>query len=366
MRESSPPEAMRASGRASSPALPEKRNSAWSTPLGPSRHPSGPTAELPVAGPLPGQPHPEHRALEVERGELRQHGGLEPADGLIAPLGEVGGARDELGAEPLHALHQPALVLAGAREPLQVGLEPRPERQDRLHALPVLPLEAPDLVQPPLDRVEPRRVEDDAVAVAPERPRGLVQVDERGVERLNGRLDRRVDPRQVAKQARRAARPLDGRGGVVVELPVGAGGALGQALGVHEPPALLAKLLLLARPEPRGVDLRHGLPVLGRPGHLVASRRAERVELRRGAAPLLVTLAQPVAEDPEAREGVQEVEVAGGPEQRLVLVLAVDLDQGLAEPLQEGQRGVGVVEEHPPAAARARAPAAPRAGRPPA
>ena len=109
----------------------------------------GSDPELALPGPLPGQPHPEHRALEVERGELGQHRGLEPADGLIAPLGEVRGARDQLGAEPLHALRQAALVLAGAREPLQVGLEPGPERQDRLHALPVLPLEAPDRVEPP-------------------------------------------------------------------------------------------------------------------------------------------------------------------------------------------------------------------------
>jgi hypothetical protein len=41
----------------------------------------------------------------------------------------------------------------------------------------------------------------------------------------------------------------------------------------------------------------------------------------------------------------------GGPEQRLVLVLAVDLDQRLAELLEESERGVRVVQEHPAATA---------------
>ena len=44
--------------------------------------------------------------------------------------------------------------------------------------------------------------------------------------------------------------------------------------------------------------------------------------------------------------------MAGGAQERLVLVLAVDLDQGFAELLQEREGGVGVVEEHasaPPA-----------------
>ena len=244
------------------------------------------------------------------------------------------------------------------RELLQVGLEPSPERQDRLDALAVLPLEATDLVQPPLDGLEPRRVEHHAVTVAPEGARGLVEVDEGGLERLERRLGARVDPGEVPERARRAARSLHGRGGVVVELPVGAGRSLGQTLGVHEPPALLAKLLLLARPEPRGVDLRHGRPVLRAARHLVAGRRAERLELGGAAPPLLVTLAEAVAKDAEAREGVQEVEVAGGPEERLVLVLAVDLDQRLAELLEERQRRVRVVQEHSPAAARARARAA--------
>ena len=43
--------------------------------------------------------------------------------------------------------------------------------------------------------------------------------------------------------------------------------------------------------------------------------------------------------------------MAGGPEERLVLVLAVDLDQRLAELLEERQRRVRVVQEHSPAAA---------------
>ena len=349
MRESSPPEAMRASGRASSPAFPEKRNSAWSTPRGAEAPPVGADRQLPAPRPLPHQADPEHRGLEVEGAELGQHRGLEPRHRLLAPLGQVRGARDQLAAQPVDPLREPSLVLAGAPEALEVRLDPRSERQDRLHALPVLPLQPADLVGAALDRLEPRRVEHDAVAVAAQGSRRLVQLDQGRLERLERRLDRGVDPGHLAEERRHASRPLHRGRRVVVELPVGRVGALGETLGVHEPAALVAQLLLLADPEARGVDLRDRLAVLGRSRELVARGRAEGVELRRHAPPLVVALAQPVAEDPQTREGVQEIEVPGRAEQRLVLALAVDLHQRLAELLQQCEGGVRVVQEHPAA-----------------
>ena len=351
MRESSPPEAMRPSDRSLLTRVPgeEELGLVDSPRTEPPR--LGTHREVPGTGLLPAETHPEDRGLKVESRELGHHGGLQLGHGLVAALREVRGPRDQIGPQAVHSLREPTLVLAGPCEVREVRIEPRAERQDRVHALAVLPLEPPDLVQPTLDRFEPRRIEHDAVAVRPERASSLVELDQGGVEGLDRRLDRRIEPGQLPQEGCRASRPLDRRGRILVELPVCRGGAFGQALGVHEPSTLLALLLFLPDPEPRGVDLRDGLAVLGGPGHLVAGRRAQGIELRRRAAPLVVALAEAFAEDPQPRKGVQEVEVAGRPEQGLMLVLTVDLDQGLTELFQQGQRGVRVVQKNPSAAA---------------
>ena len=63
------------------------------------------------------------------------------------------------------------------------------------------------------------------------------------------------------------------------------------ALGVDEAPTLVAKLVLLADPEPHAVDLRERVAVLGGPGRQIAGRHPKRLQLRRDRAPLLVALA---------------------------------------------------------------------------
>ena len=254
--------------------------------------------EVPGTGSLPAETHPENCGFQVQGRELGHHGGFQLGHRLVAALGEVRGPRDQIGPQAVHSHHEPALVLGGPCEIRQVRIEPRAERQDRVHGLAVLPLEPPDLVQPPLDRFEPRRIEHDAVAVGPERPSSLVEVDQGGVEGLDRRLDRGIEPGQLPQEGCRASGPPERRSRILVELPVRQGRALGQALGVHEPSTLLALLLFLSRPEPRGVDLRDGLAVLGGAGRLVAGRRAQCIELRRRAAPLVVALAQALAEDP--------------------------------------------------------------------
>src|SRR5262249_865130 len=70
-----------------------------------------------------------------------------------------------------------------------------------------------------------------------------------------------------------------------------------------------------------------------------------RLELGLPGLPLLVALANLLAQDAEGAEGVEEVEVPGRAEEGLGLVLAMDLDQGLGQALEDGQGGVGVVEE---------------------
>src|SRR5262249_40349500 len=67
--------------------------------------------------------------------------------------------------------------------------------------------------------------------------------------------------------------------------------------------------------------------------------------------PLRVPLAELLSQDAEAGEGIEQVQVTARAQEGLRLMLAVDLDQRLAQLLGHRQGGVRVVEEDPSAAA---------------
>src|SRR5262249_22068509 len=140
---------------------------------GPEPPAIGTDRDLPRGGPLTAEAHPERGGLEVERGQLREDGGLEPGYRLVPPRGEVRCARGQPGPQPVHPPHEPALVRAHARESVEVGLEPPTQGENGLDAVSIPPLEAGDLVHAPLDGFEPGLIEHDAVPVTAERPRRL-------------------------------------------------------------------------------------------------------------------------------------------------------------------------------------------------
>ena len=106
-------------------------------------------------------------------------------------------------------------------------------------------------------------------------------------------------------------------------------------LGVLEPSTLRAKLVLLALAELDGVDLRD-LPAVelllaGAFTGLVANAR----ELGARRLPPPAQGSQPRPRLLAPGEAVQHVELAQGLHEPLVLVLAVDLHQEVAEPLEQ-------------------------------
>src|SRR2546422_802214 len=237
----------------------------------------------------PFQPDPEVGALHAERAQLPLHGGPQTLRRGPPPLGERRGRLPELGLE----LAEPPLL---GRRDLLVAREP--------------------------------------------------------VE-LDGRRQRGVETRQVAEDARRAVEPRGRRLVIVVEERRDLGQTRGELVGVLESSTLLPELLLLARTQARGVELGEleaqevlalGPVALGgaRPLRLGA-RLAELRHEARHALPELLRVG----------EAIQELELAGGLEQALVLVLAVHLHEVVAQALEE-RDGDGRVVDEGTMAARAR------------
>ena len=195
-RESSPPEATRASGRGSTPGLAESRNSARSTPRSSARQRRPSSGQAPRRVLLPLQPDLEAAAPHRERGQLLEDAFLEPRARRLAAAGEFGGERGGGGsgggdlpiesrrAAPTPApsgRFRPATAPASARIASTVGpyffLRPRDERQpvlDLLRAAPGRPRAArgsPAARAPrPRARPAPRRARRPAAA-APDRRR---------------------------------------------------------------------------------------------------------------------------------------------------------------------------------------------------
>src|SRR5215470_6855050 len=287
----------------------------------------------------------EAGALHAELAKLARRLAGELLGAILPALGElVGGGRElrlELAEDPL-VLGQDLLVAPEALE-LTGGLVA--EREYRRLGVTVLPLEPRERIEPLVERLEPAGCHRDAV---PERAdRGERVLDQRSgaVDRIAGRAERRIEAGEIAQQARRALQAAHRGAVVVVQEPRRLGQARREPLGVLEPPPLAPQLLRLARPHLRGVELRYlkaqqvlalGPVALGRPRTLELSARA---------AVLGEQVADAVAEGLGLGEPIQQVELPGRLEQALVLVLAVDLDQVIAEALEQRDRDRRVVDE---------------------
>ena len=122
--------------------------------------------------------------------------------------------------------------------------------------------------------------------------------------------------------------------------------------------ALRAQLVLLARPQPRGVQLRDLKAQQVLALRAVALGRARPLDLvQRGPVLREAASATRSAQLLRLGEPIQEVELARGLEEPLVLVLTVHLDELIAQALEQRHRDRRVVDERPmPARARELAP----------
>ena len=238
-------------------------------------------------------------------------------------------------------LAQPPLLrgedLLVAREAVELGGDLVAELEHRLLGVAVLPLEAREGVEPLVERHR--------VAEPPDRRPHLFELRPGRIERLDGRGERGVETRQVAEDPRRAVEPCRRGVAIVVQERRDVGEPRSELVGVLTPPPLLPEFLLLARTQTRAVEfgeleaqeiLALGAVALGGAHPLrLGARVAERRHEARHALPELLRVG----------EAVQELELAGGLKQALVLVLAMHLDEVVAEAFEEPDGDSRVVDE---------------------
>src|SRR2546422_217484 len=176
----------------------------------------------------------------------------------------------------------------------------------------------------------------------------------RGADRARGgghlALPRR-EPAEVGQHACRARQPGRRGGRVVLQQRADLLQPGREALGVLEPAPFRPQPLLLARAQPRGVQLGHleAQEVLAL--RAVAPGAAAALEVLPRLAVLGEERGEALAQQLGIGEPVQQVELARGLEQALVLVLAVDLDERVSEALEQADRHRRVVDERAVAAA---------------
>src|SRR5207249_11316797 len=229
--------------------------------------------------------------------------------------------------------------LAAALDAFQLGgqlLAPSDQILDRAG---VLALQARELRQALLHRVQAIRVGGELAGVTAEALAGLLHLGERALEERARRREARVEPGRLPQRDQRAAEDIDHRALAGVEALLRARREHSQALGVHEAGTLGAERLLLARHQ-GGVrqllDLRaQHLGPLAR-GLRVGARTRDRLARRDQAA---VAGAHLLERATEAAHRVEQLAVALDAPEGLVLVLAIYAQEMGRQIAQQGERG---------------------------
>src|SRR5881628_688195 len=245
-------------------------------------------------------------------------------------------------AEHPFLLGQDLLVTAQA---LKLDRRLLPEGQHSRLRVPVLPLETGEDVEALVHRLEPARSHRHARTQRADRRERVLDQRPGAVHRVGRRGERRIEPRELAQEARRAVQTARRRIFVLVEEHAGLGEPCGQPLSVLEPPALCPQLLLLAHLQTRAVELRELKVEEVFPLSPIALGRPRALDLGPRRLMLGEQLAHALAQLFGIGEAVQQVELAGHLQQALVLVLTVDFDQVVAEALQESDGHGRVVHE---------------------
>src|SRR5260370_247552 len=293
---------------------------------------------------------PEHRALHPEGAQLALDLGRQALARGAATLGELVGGLGELGVqlgqEPL-LLRQDLLVTP---EAVELGRRPVAECKHRLLRVAVLALEPRQRVQALVDRLEPPGLHAHGVAERPDPCERLVELDGGRVERLHGPGEGGVEAPEVGEEPRGPMDARRRRALVVRQKRGGLADPAEQALRVLAAAPLPAQLLLLAGPEAGAIelgDLEAQLVLALRP---VPLRRARALDRLAGRPVLRDEGGDALAEVLGVGEPIEQLELARGLEEPLVLVLAVDLDEVVAEPLEQRHGHRRVVDAGPIAA----------------
>ncbi len=206
-------------------------------------------------------------------------------------------------------------------------------------------------VEPLLQFGQPPRIRLDPLAVAAHGVGGFRELNAGRLDELRRLGEPGIELGQAAQPRGDALDLRPGRGLAVLESRHGFGRRLGEARGVGQPPVLLAGFLPLPGVEAElaqfaQLPVEHfGLPRLGRD---VALR------VRPGVgepAPSPVELRRPFRQTGQPAVGVEQGALVLGMQQRVVRVLAVDVDQARADLPQLGKRGRRTVDVGPGTAA---------------
>ncbi len=173
---------------------------------------------------------------------------------------------------------------------------------------------------------------DTARRVVARHPGQLGEVGKGGVEHLAPRRHVGIDPLQRRQRPVGVAQGAQGTGLLAVEQLGHPLGVLDQRAGVPEPPGLDLQRSSSPGHQPGAVDFGDDVAqVVGPPPHLVPPRREASLLLRQRDH-LAVPCGDRLALRGGAGEGVEDVALGVGPQQRLGLVLAVEVHQRFAEP----------------------------------
>jgi NCS1 family nucleobase:cation symporter-1 len=296
-----------------------------------------------------------HREFALLETQVPQLGGRRPdqlrhrptsrRSELAAGLPEFAFDTFEFGCEPGAALGR---VLQAACPLASLG----PERDHVRHRPAVLPSERVQQVDPLLEFAESGGVEIDPVGIGGQPALQLPQVLHHLPVQLRPGAGGRIQPPQFVQGPTDPAG--DGQEGVVAfgEASEGFLDQLEQSCGIPRPVMFRLDRFLLARLQPRRLDLGHLMPQQVQfpgPRPFVG---VERRQVCLQAAPAVERRRESSTGGFEPGEGVEEVELAGGLEKGLVVVRPVDVDQPVAEGREGLERRGRAVDELPVAARR--------------
>ena len=343
MRESSPPEAILRSGWASWPGLVWAMNSTWSKPVG-------------VAGEFVGvqrrggEGDSEGRFLHPEFGEL----GFDQRREFLGDGGTFGGEGGaelfQLAAERVELLLQDGAVLSGPFESVELGSDLGPQGESGFDVAAILVQHAVQGVEAVVHLGQLAGVEVELVEVAAQVEGGFLQVQRGVADGGGGVAERGVERGEFGQHGGHHLQAFEHAAVGLVQRGVHGAGVFFQLLEVHQHAGAGLQLGVLGGVEFGGVDLVRLEAVELQ--LLLAERLvgAEFVQLFGGRLQLVVDGGVLLAEGKQVAELVDHVELVRGLEQVLVVVLAVHVDQVLADGAEHGQRDGRAVQRDAAAA----------------
>ncbi len=332
MRESSPPDAIRASGRRSSPGFGDSMNSAVSRPFSVQ-------AELDElsTGMASGRKTTSNRVFSMARWPSSARTFFCEVEGAGPPLPrELPRPLEVPAGEGLPLGLEGALLLLGGSHLLELGPAPGTVCHHLRGRRSVLLLEPLDRGQARFQLVEAAWGDLDPLAVVPEEERQVLELGEHGAPALQVGQEVGVHRPQFLDLAEDLTEVPQSGAVVFVEESVGLGGEAGQPARVRLSGFLVPERLFLVGAQVRPLDL---VRLEGQ--HLPPALRLTAVLAQTVQAPL--DLAEPGVEAREvggvqAGVAVEEIHVGSRVEQALRIVLPVNRRHERRELLQERER----------------------------